>query len=120
MDNRRRIRGGAASGRWRSCGCRLGVFVTAAVLFWTAPEAWTPMLPESAASLAPCGLPLALACRQLWRLGWRPARDSRLGGRSEPPGLDGVMVAPREGLKPTGAGPVAQQGGVELPLPGRD
>ena len=50
-----------------------GVFTTAAVLFWTAPEAWTPMTPVSAISLAPCGLPLALACRQLWRLGWRRA-----------------------------------------------
>ena len=50
-----------------------GVFVTAAVLFWTAPEAWTPMFPGSAASLAPCGLPLALACRQIWCLGWRRA-----------------------------------------------
>ena len=48
-----------------------GVFVTAAVLFWTAPEAWTPMFPESAATLAPGGLPLALACRRLWWLGWR-------------------------------------------------
>ena len=49
----------------------LGVFVTAAVLFWTAPEAWTPMLSGSAVSLAPCGLPLALACRRLWWLGYR-------------------------------------------------
>ena len=29
----------------------------------------------------------------------RPARDSRLGGRSQPPGLDGLVVAPRSGLK---------------------
>ena len=50
-----------------------GVFATAAVLFWAEPAAWTPMLPASAVSLAPCGLPLALACRQLWRLGWRRA-----------------------------------------------
>ena len=48
-----------------------GVVVTAAVLFWVEPAAWTPMLPASALSLAPCGLPLALACRQLWRLGRR-------------------------------------------------
>ena len=50
-----------------------GVFATAAVLFWAEPAAWTPMLPASAVSLAPCGLPLALACLQLWRLGWRRA-----------------------------------------------
>ena len=49
----------------------LGVFATAAVLYWTAPAAWTPMTPASAISLAPCGLPLALACRLLWRLDWR-------------------------------------------------
>ena len=72
MDNRRRIR---RCGFWAPALLWLpfGVFVTAAVLFWTAPEAWTPMFPESAASLAPCGLPLALACRQIWRLGWRRA-----------------------------------------------
>ena len=72
MDNRRRI-------EWRSFWALAllwlpaGVFATAAVLFWTAPGAWTPMLPSSALSLMPCGLPLALACRQLWRLGWRRA-----------------------------------------------
>ena len=49
----------------------------------------------------------------------RPARDSRLGGRPQPPGLDGVVVAPREGLKPTGAGPAARQGGVKPSLPCR-
>ncbi len=48
-----------------------GVVATAAVFFWTAPAAWTPMLASSAAALAPCGLPLALACRRLWWLGWR-------------------------------------------------
>ena len=32
----------------------------------------------------------------------RPARDSRLGGCSQPPGLDGLVVAPRAGLKPSG------------------
>ena len=32
----------------------------------------------------------------------RPARDSRLGGRSQPPGLAGLVVAPRAGLKPAG------------------
>ena len=32
----------------------------------------------------------------------RPAGDSRLGGRSQPPGLAVVVVAPRAGLKPAG------------------
>ena len=35
---------------------------------------WLPMLLMSAGSLvlvAPCGLPLALACRRVWRLGYR-------------------------------------------------
>ncbi len=70
MDNRRRIR---RCGLWALAllWLPLGVFVTAAVLFLTAPEAWTPMLPSSALSLAPCGLSLALACRQLWMLGYR-------------------------------------------------
>lgn len=35
---------------------------------------WLMMLPMMAVSLgpvAPCGLPLALGCRRLWRLGYR-------------------------------------------------
>ena len=70
MYNRRRIR---RRGFWALAllWLPLGVFATAAVLYWTAPGTWTPMLPESAASLAPCGLPLALACRRIWWLGWR-------------------------------------------------
>ena len=86
MVNRRRIE---RRGFWALALLWLpaGVFATAAVLFWTAPEAWTPMLPESAASLVPCGLPLALACRQLWRLGWRRsawAMGAVLGGVTAP------------------------------------
>ena len=70
MDNRRRIR---RRGFWALALLWLpaGVFATAAVLFWTTPAAWRPMTPASAISLMPCGLPLALACRQVWRLGWR-------------------------------------------------
>ena len=51
MVNRRRIE---RRGFWALALLWLpaGVFATAAVLFWTAPTAWTPMLPESAASLA--------------------------------------------------------------------
>ena len=75
----------------------LGVFVTAAVLFWTDPGAWTPMLPSSAISLAPCGLPLALACRRMWRLGWRRtawAMGVVLGGVTAPlvAGLPGPLA----------------------------
>ena len=57
-----------------------GVVATAAVRFLPetgSPETagmWLPMLLMSAGSLvlvAPCGLPLALACRRVWRLGYR-------------------------------------------------
>lgn len=34
------------------------------------PVAWLPAL-QTLAVVAPCGLPLALACRRLWRLGCR-------------------------------------------------
>ena len=70
MDNRRRM-------EWRGfwvlafLWLPAGVFATAAVRFWATPEAWTPMSPASAISLVPGGLPLALACRRTWRLGWR-------------------------------------------------
>ena len=59
----------------------VGVAATAAVRF--APGAgaaealmWLPMFLMSVASLvvvAPCGLPLALGCRRLWRQGYRRA-----------------------------------------------
>ena len=73
-----------------------GVVATAAVLFWTNPAAWTPMLPSSALSLAPCGLPLALACRQIWRLGRRRtawAMGAGLGAVTAPlvAGLSGPL-----------------------------
>jgi len=45
----------------------------------------------------------------------RPARDSRLGGRSQPPGLDDVVVARRAELKPAGGETAAQQGGAAPP-----
>ena len=59
-----------------------GVVATAMVRFL--PETGSPeaagmrlqMLPMSAGSLvfvAPCGLPLALGCRRVWRLGYRRA-----------------------------------------------
>ena len=44
---------------------------TAVLRFGTEPATWA-MLPASAVTLlpvAPCGLPLALACRRMWRLG---------------------------------------------------
>ena len=68
------------SGRWRCCGLPAGVVATAAVRFLPEhglPDAagmWPAMLLMSAGSLvpvAPCGMPLALACRRVWRLGYR-------------------------------------------------
>ncbi len=54
----------------------VGVVAQAAVRF--PPERYSAadpaMLAEAAASLAvlvPCGLPLSLACRRLWRIGYR-------------------------------------------------
>ena len=46
---------------------------TAVLRFGNEPATWA-MLPLSAVALllvAPCGLPLALGCRRLWRLGYR-------------------------------------------------
>ena len=95
MDRRRGIK---RSGFWLVALLWLpfGVFVTAAVHFWTASEGWTPMLLSSAATLAPCGLPLALACRRLWWLGWRRAAWAMgvvLGGVTAPlvAGLPGPL-----------------------------
>lgn len=57
-----------------------GVVLQAAVRFLPETEApaepgmWVAAVVMSASSLvvvAPCGLPLALACRRLWRLGYR-------------------------------------------------
>ena len=50
-----------------------GVVASAVVRFGTESATWMSML-MSAGSLvpvAPCGLPLALGCRRLWRLGYR-------------------------------------------------
>ena len=48
-----------------------GVVAQAALRF--PPDAWSAALTADAslAVLAPCGLPLALGCRRLWRLGYR-------------------------------------------------
>ena len=57
MYNRRRI---GRVGFWAPALLWLpfGVFVTAAVLFWTAPAAWTPMMPASAiAAVCRAGCP---------------------------------------------------------------
>ena len=96
MDNRRRIR---RRGFWALAllWLPLGVFATAAVLFWTAPGAWRPMTPASAISLMPCGLPLALACQRIWWLGWRRAAwamGAVLGGVTAPlvAGLPGPLA----------------------------
>ena len=69
-----------SSGHWRCCGCRPGVVAQAAVRFGAdfgptaEPSPWLATVPIVAASLlpvAPCGLPLALGCRRLYRLGYR-------------------------------------------------
>lgn len=57
-----------------------GVMVAAAMRFVTQGEpaddpgmwlAMAPMMVGSLVPVAPCGLPLALGCRQVWRLGYR-------------------------------------------------
>ena len=79
MENRRF---GGRRGFWALAPLWLpaGVVATAAVRFLPEhglPDAagmWPAMLLMSAGSLvpvAPCGLPLALACRRVWRLGYR-------------------------------------------------
>ena len=73
MDNRRGIE---RRGFWAPALLWLpaGVIASAVLRFGTEPADWASMLPSSAASLlpvAPCGLPLALGCRRLWRLGYR-------------------------------------------------
>ena len=62
-----------------------GVAAQAAVRFGPATDApsgmWgasAPMAVASLAVLAPCGVPLALGCRRLWRLRYR--RTARWGG----------------------------------------
>ena len=76
---------GDSARRWRFWALALlwlpaGVVATAVVRFGAGggPAAetamWLPTVPMMAGSLvpvAPCGLPLALGCRRLWRLGYR-------------------------------------------------
>lgn len=52
-----------------------GVVATAVVRFGSEPAMWMsmPMSMGSLIPVAPCGLPLALGCRRLWRLGYRRA-----------------------------------------------
>ena len=52
-----------------------GVMATAVVRFlpWTGPAPALGMWVLSLVFVAPCGLPLALGCRRLWRLGYRRA-----------------------------------------------
>ena len=73
MDNRRGIE---RRGFWAPALLWLpaGLVATGVLRFGTEPVDWASMLTASAASLAPvapCGLPLALGCRRLWRLGYR-------------------------------------------------
>ena len=64
--------------RWMPCG----VAATGAASFGAdgrpaaEPGMWLAAVPTMAGSqvpVAPCGLPLALGCRRLWRLGYRRA-----------------------------------------------
>lgn len=50
-----------------------GVAASAIVRFGNEPGFWMsmPMAMGSLVPVAPCGLPLALGCRRLWRLGYR-------------------------------------------------
>ena len=51
----------------------VGVVASAVVRLGTEPAMWMSMLMAmgSLVPVAPCGLPLALGCRRLWRLGYR-------------------------------------------------
>ena len=74
-----------ATRRWRFWALALlwlpaGVVATAVVRFGAdvgtaaEPAIWlvtVPMIAGSLVPVAPCGLPLALGCRRLWRLGYR-------------------------------------------------
>ncbi len=53
----------------------VGVVATAVVRFGAESAMWMSMLMAagSLVPVAPCGLPLALGCRRLWRLGYRRA-----------------------------------------------
>jgi len=57
-----------------------GMVVSVIVRFGAEPAIWAqmPMAMVSLIPVAPCGLPLALACRRLWRLGYR--RDAWTAG----------------------------------------
>ena len=77
--------GREGAGRWRFWALALlwlpaGLVAQAVVRFGThfgpaaEPGMWLATVPMMAGSLvpvAPCGLPLALGCRWLWRLGYR-------------------------------------------------
>ena len=53
----------------------VGVVASAVVRFGAESAMWMSMLMAagSLVPVAPCGLPLALGCRRLWRLGYRRA-----------------------------------------------
>ena len=57
-----------------------GMVATVIVRFGAEPAIWAqmPMAMVSLIPVAPCGLPLALGCRRLWRLGYR--RDAWTAG----------------------------------------
>ena len=135
--------------RWRFWTLALlwlpaGVVATAVVRFGAdggpaaEPGMWlatVPMMAGSLAPVAPCGLPLALGCRRLWRLGYRrgawtagielgavtgcrvagggaarPCRDRRLCGGAQRAGVDRLVLAGAAGVNAADAGPAAQHG----------
>ena len=75
MDGRRRKRRTGRLGFWIPALLWLpaGVVTSVVVRFGAEPAKWAsmPMAMSSLVPVAPCGLPLALACRRLWRLGYR-------------------------------------------------
>lgn len=79
-----------------------GIVASAAIRFGPTaePGSWLPMLAMSAGSLAvvaPCGLPLAFACRALWRQGYRGSAWSAgvgLGAVAVAAGLFAGLLGP--------------------------
>lgn len=75
-------------------------FVASALLRfgWPAePDSWLLMSAGSLAVVAPCGLPLALACRALWRQGYRVSAWSAgvgLGALTVAAGLFAGLLGP--------------------------
>ena len=64
---------------------------------WADAAMWLPMAAQSLAVVAPIGLPLALGCRRLWRLGYRRtawAAGAGLGAATVAAGLYAGLLGP--------------------------